>query len=364
MYRSTLRNRLHLLIAVLALSVLIAACGSSEAATPDNDASDDTAEAPADDDTADAGDDASDEDDTDTDGAFDGGSVSILMNWLPQAEQGGYWQAAEEDLGADDGLEIEIVSGGSGVQTIANVAVGSADYGLVGSDALLEARSQGIPVVMILGGFESPQCLMTHPEAGVEGIHDLHDSQISVTPAGTFWRWIAAEFGYEDSEVIPPADLATFFDTPDMVRQCFATSEPYTAEQEGHDIEVFMVSDVGYQPYSTGLFTTEERIEEHPEEVAAVVAVTMEGWERFLEDNTAGAEAIMEANPDMTKDRIDDSTVRIADELYADGVGVMEADRWQELYEQLDGVEVLAAEIDPLEGFTTEFMDAYLENAQ
>src|SRR5699024_113969 len=101
-------------------------------------------------------------------------SVSVMANWLPEASQGGYWQAAAEKLGEDQGLTIEVKAGGPGVQTVTNVAIGDADYGMTSVDNIYAARAEGIPLVGIFAPYQhSPQCFITHPSAGIEDFTDL-----------------------------------------------------------------------------------------------------------------------------------------------------------------------------------------------
>jgi NitT/TauT family transport system substrate-binding protein len=159
-----------------------------------------------------------------------------------------------------------------------------------------------VPVVAVWGGMDvSPQCFMSHASAGVEDFTDLSGLRISVSPAGTFWPVIQARYGIEPSEVLPVVDFGTFASDERIVRQCFATSERFIAEREGWDVDFLMIHASGYRPYAMSLFTTEDRIRDHPEEVAAVVAAVQEGWVRFLDGrHEAGLDLILATNPDYT----------------------------------------------------------------
>ncbi len=285
--------------------------------------------------------------------------VSLLMNWFAQAEQGGYWQAQAAQTGAADGLEIEVRQGGPQIQTIPQVAAGEADFGIAQADELMLARAQGVPVVEVFGGMDKYlQCLMFHPDAGISDYADISGHQVAVAPSGGFWPWIKGEYDVTDvKEINFTGSLAEFKRNHDLVQQCFITSEPYFAEQEGIDHETLMVADAGYNPYSQGLFTSEQMIKEHPETVRKVVAAVQEGWRQFIEDPTKARELVMEVNPDAEQEPFDFAWQTLKDGGYlGDPIGGMTAERWEELHTQLTDAGVLTKEVDPSTVWTDEFI--------
>src|ERR1041385_3684805 len=61
-------------------------------------------------------------------------TVKILNNWFAEAEQGGYWQAAAQDLAGAKGYKIVSLQGGPGIQTLPQVISGKAQFGVADSD--------------------------------------------------------------------------------------------------------------------------------------------------------------------------------------------------------------------------------------
>lgn len=325
--RSIRRGRLRRLVAgAIGASVLIAACGG--------------------------------DDDGAADGEFEPRTVRILANWLAQASQGGYWQAAADGLAEDAGVTITGISGGPGIATVTNVAIGEAEYGMTASDNILMARAEEIPVVAVWGGMDvSPQCFMSHTSAGVETFEDLNGMKISVSPVGTFWPVIKAKFDIQPAEELPVVDFATFLNDDQIVRQCFNISEAFLAQEEGWDVSFLMVHESGFQTNGQALFTTEQRIREHPEEVAAVVAAVEEGWRRFLEgEHQSGVDLIIEENPDYTFDEAEFAIEIMRDELFGEPLGDIDPARWQAVYEALREVDLISEDIDWEAAFTTEFL--------
>jgi NitT/TauT family transport system substrate-binding protein len=285
-------------------------------------------------------------------------TVRVLANWLAEASQGGYWQAAADGLAEDRGVTIEGLSGGPGIATVTNVAVGEAEYGMTAADNLLVARAEGVPVVAVWGGMDvSPQCFMSHASAGVEDFADLSGLRISVSPAGTFWPVVQARYGIEPSEVLPVVDFGTFASDERIVRQCFATSERFIADREGWEVDFLMVHESGYQPYAMMLFTTEDRIRDHPEEVAAVVAAMHEGWTRFLDGrHQSGLGLILANNPDYTEEEALFAIEVMRDELFGDPLGDMVEARWEQTHRDLVDVGLVPEDLDWRGAFTREYL--------
>lgn len=284
-------------------------------------------------------------------------TVTILLNWFPQMEQGGYFQAAVQDLGRDEGINIELLPGGPQVQTISQVASGQVDYGLARSDQIFFARSEGVPVVMVFANLNRvPSCMMFHPETGIEEPADIDGHPVAVAPGGAFWPWMKREFGLDNvREVSFTGQLSEFARNEDLVQQCFMTNEPLVADQENISHEEFLIADLGYDPY-IGLFTTEDKIRNDPDEVRAVVAAAKEGWDAMAEDPSTARDAVLDANDELDPLIVEDAADIIVDQFLADDIGPMEEERWQVLYEQMVSVAAIPEGLDVTEAYTNEFL--------
>src|SRR3954451_3133893 len=78
-----------------------------------------------------------------------GTKVKLALNWVPEPEFGGFYAAREGGAYLRQGLDVEIMGGGAGVPVLQMVATGRADFGTVGGDELVNARSRGADVVAI-----------------------------------------------------------------------------------------------------------------------------------------------------------------------------------------------------------------------
>lgn len=69
--------------------------------------------------------------------------VELALNWLPEAEHGGFFAAEVHGLFAERQLKVKIIPGGPGVPVIQNVATGKATFGVTNADQVLVQRSGG-----------------------------------------------------------------------------------------------------------------------------------------------------------------------------------------------------------------------------
>ena len=68
--------------------------------------------------------------------------VTLLMDWFPQGNQSVFWQAMLDNDNHD--LKINVKAGGPGINTAAQTAAGSVEFGLQGSDSVMAANAKGL----------------------------------------------------------------------------------------------------------------------------------------------------------------------------------------------------------------------------
>ena len=141
-------------------------------------------------------------------------------------------------------------------------------------------------------------------------------------------------------------------------------SEPFVARQKGGDPHVLMLSDLGFNPYTSLLVTTAGLIREQPDLVRRMVAASVRGWADYLDDPEPTNVYIHEKNPAMDIGTLAYGAkaiaplVRPADAAAGD-LGSMTLARWQTLVEQLVESKQLAhGKVDPHGAFTDEFLPA------
>ncbi len=236
--------------------------------------------------------------------------VAFGTNWLAQAEHGGFYQSVADGTYEACGLEVEIVPGGPQVNNRALMLAGRIDFHM-GGDMLqaFNAVKEGIPVVSVAAIFQKhPQVIIAHP-GKAESFEDLKDLTLFIGDNGfaSYYQWMIAAYGFTVEQRQPYTFNPAPFLADDMTgMQGYLSSEPYVIEKEGGFVpEVFLIADAGYSTYATTVETMAQTIEERPEVVTCFVEGSIKGWYNYLYGDNAAANAlIIEANPDMTEDKI------------------------------------------------------------
>lgn len=237
--------------------------------------------------------------------------IVMGTNWLAQGGHGGFYQALADGTYERYGLDVEIKPGGPQVNNRPMLAAGRLDFLMAGNLLLsFDNVRNGIPTTVVAAFFQrDPQALMAH-KGKYPAFSDLTTAPtilISKDGQFSFWQWLVDAHGFKNEQLRPYGfNLAQFLGDPDLVQQAYGTAEPIYAKKAGAEVDTFLLADQGWNTYSTTLETRQQLVEENPDLVQRFVDATIEGWNNFLYgDRTAGYQAIMAANPEMTVEKLD-----------------------------------------------------------
>ena len=284
--------------------------------------------------------------------------VTLLMDWFPQGNQSGYFQAQFDNQYHDD-VKIIIKSGGPKINTTAQVAAGSVEFGLQASDSVMLANSKGAKLKGIFVSLNHvPYTLVYHPNTGVNSIHDLNGRRFAVVMGITYWKWVKHKYGLDKVQEFPlTGDLGLFAKTPNMFQQGYSIFLPARMDAKGIPNAQFKVADLGYRPYSV-LFTSEKLIKENPALVQAVVDRLSMSFHKSLVDPKPTRDLILSKSKKTTV-AIHNNALRLMkrDFLPKDWskIGCQDPNRWVELANQMKEVDVLPADFDPHQSYDTSF---------
>ena len=284
--------------------------------------------------------------------------VTLLMDWFPQGNQSGFWQAQLDNQYHDD-LEITVKPGGPKVRTTIAVASGQVEFGLNGSDSVMMANSKGAKLRAIFVSLgHVPYNLVYHPNTGVKTIQDLNGRRFAVVMGITYWKWVKHKYGLDKVQEFPlTGDLGLFAKTPNMFQQGYSIFLPARMDAKGIPNAQFKVADLGYRPYSV-LFTSEKLIKENPALVQAVVDRLSMSFHKSLVDPKPTRDLILSKSKKTTV-AIHNNALRLMkrDFLPKDWskIGCQDPNRWAELANQMKEVDVLPADFDPHQSYDTSF---------
>jgi NitT/TauT family transport system substrate-binding protein len=232
-------------------------------------------------------------------------AITFGLDWLAEAEYGGYYQALATGIYAHHGLTVTIRQGGPQVNQMQLMMAGRLDFNLGGGRAI-EFVQQNLPFIAIAAIFQKdPSVLIAHPDQGDDSFAALKGKPILIgadTRSG-WWRFLAAKYGYGDSQIRPYTfNLQPFLADKTLVQQGYLGSEPFAIEQEAHfKPVVLMIADAGYAGYANIVTTSVKLVNEKPDVVQRFIDASIEGWYSYLYGDPSPAnKLIKQDNPEMT----------------------------------------------------------------
>jgi len=293
--------------------------------------------------------------------------LSFGLNWLPQAEHCGFYQAAAKGLYAKKGIDVTIVPGGPDVNISLLLATGRIDLALGSMLGQLKMTAQKIPAVTVGAYFQKdPQTLVAHPDPHLKDISDLKGRPIMIAAylREEFWQWLKAKYGFTDEQLRPYTyNAAPFLADKLAVQQGYATNDGFVLSAPlGAEPTIFMLADYGYLNYQNTVQALQKLVDERPDAVKAFIEASSEGWKQCLAgDYAAAAEAVLAANKDQTKELFDYSMKEIVKRKIVAGerglpLGAMTDDRWNTFTKAMVDVGVLPKDIDYSSAHTMKFV--------
>jgi NitT/TauT family transport system substrate-binding protein len=297
--------------------------------------------------------------------------ISFVTDWRAQAEHGGFYQALAEGLYAERGLEVTIRAGGPAVNVPQLLAGGAADFAIGSNNFIpLNLVREGARFRAVMAVFQKdPQVLITHPRDDVKSIADMKGKPILIGDAAqaTFWVWLKAKFGFEDTQIRKYTfNLAPFLADRNAIQEGYLSSEPYSIEREGGFVpQVFPLADEGYPGYANMVIVPQSWIDERPEAVQAFVDATIEGWMHYLYgDPSLGNALIKRDNPEMADDLIAQAIEKmrahdmaLAGDAATLGLGGMTDARWKEFFDVMAAQGVYPAGLNYEDAYTLRFVN-------
>jgi len=288
--------------------------------------------------------------------------VTLALNWYAEAEHGGFYAALVHGYYSEEGLNVTIRPGGPGVPVIQDVATGKIEFGIDNADKLILLRAQQADAVAVMSPMQnSPRCIMVHKKSGLTSLEDLakmKEFTLAINPGQPFAQFLKKKVNLDEVRVVPyQPDVAKFMEEPNFGQQAYRFSEPFVAEKQGGDPLCLMLSDLGFNAYTSVLLARREMIEQQPDIVARMTRASIRGWKKYLAEPDETNKHIHEQNPGMGMDILAFGAKALRPVCIPEGfdesrLGEMSADRWQTLVAQM-------IEIGSIKPDTVKAEDAY-----
>jgi NitT/TauT family transport system substrate-binding protein len=303
--------------------------------------------------------------------AFALDKVTLGLNWLPDPEAGGYYQALVDGSYAKYGLDVTIMPGGPQTNGGMFLLLGKIEF-YIGGDMLgdLISAEQNFPVIIVAADFQKdPQAFMSHPGVGLDKWDDLPKATAFVSQTGlnSFYAWMVHAWGFSYNRVKPyNFNSAPFIADKNSIQQAYATSEPYQIEKQGgFKPNIFLLAEHGFSGYATTIISRRDLVDKNPDLVQRFVDASAIGWYHYLYgDNSKTNERIKSENPDLSDEQISYSITKLKEYGIVDsgdalklGIGAMTDERIKHFFEEMVKAGLVKADADYKKAFTLQFVN-------
>jgi NitT/TauT family transport system substrate-binding protein len=299
--------------------------------------------------------------------------VEFGLDWLAEAEYGGYYQALATGAYARHGLDVEIRQGGPQVNQAQLLLAGKLDFTISGNAFLaLNFAQQQLPFITVAAMFQKdPSIILAHPGVGHDSFAALRGQPIMIgsdTRVG-WWNFVRQKFGYSDDQIRPYTfNLAPFLADKMAVQQGYLGSEPYLVKQAaGFDPVVLSLADAGFAGYASLIATSTDTATKRADLVRRFLSASEEGWHDYLDGNPAPGDALIKrANPDMTDGLLTYGRAALKSHDIVEGgdakrlgIGAMTDARWADFFHSMVAAKLYPADLDYHAAYTLKFVSGH-----
>jgi len=290
------KNWMSLLLTVMMLSMLLAGCGGESTATTDVTAPTETTPTETTDATSE-----------DTEVLE---PMTLQLKWLPQSQFMGYYVAKDKGYYEAEGIDLEILPGGSDIIPEQQVYNGVADVGVTWVSTLMKYQAQGWELQQVSQVFQkSAMLLVSKAETGITSPQDLKGKKVASWFGGNEYEIYAL---LEANGIDREKDL-------EMVQQDFTMNQllgdeidaasAMTYNEYGlllesglteSDLNVLNMNDENVAMLEDCLFVSEEWIAENEDLFVRFLRASIKGWQDACADPEAAGQVVFEADQSVS----------------------------------------------------------------
>lgn len=235
-------------------------------------------------------------------------TVNVQLLWIKDVEFAGSFAAASQGYLKSAGLTQTLIPGGPQVNAIQSVASGGAPIGLIGAtDAVIQARANGIPVKAIATEFQSgPFGVMSLASAPINTAGDLVGKKIGLQAGGRgpFSEILAVNAINPDQVTVVPVGLDP---TPLVTGQVdgfwsYAFNQPLSLQAKGIKTAMLLASDAGLTSYGDVIFTLDSVLQQQEDLLVRWLRATIQGWQYAIAHTDELAKYTVDQSPSLKLD--------------------------------------------------------------
>jgi NitT/TauT family transport system substrate-binding protein len=313
--------------------------------------------------------------------------VKLQLQWFTQAQFAGYYAAVDQGYYEDEGLDVEIVEGGTDIVPQSVLADGSVDYAIAWVPKALASREQGAGITDVAQIFQKSGTLqVSFADKGISTAGDLEGKTVGNWGYGNEFELFA---GMTKAGLDPATDVTLVQQQFDMnaflagdidaaqamtyneYAQLLEAENPDTGElYTADDFTAIDWNDEGTAMLQDAIWANSEKLasdEEYQETTVKFIKASLKGW-IYARDNPEEARDIVVAQGSQLGNSHQLWQTNEINKLIwpsPDGIGMIDEDAWAQTVDVAlttkndQGATVITTEPDP-EAYTNEYVEKAL----
>lgn len=230
--------------------------------------------------------------------------VRLQLKWLPQTQFAGYYVADAKGYYEEEGIDIEILSGGPDIIPEQQVANGAADIGMAWVASLLSHREEGFPLVEFTQITQkSAFLLVSKKEANINSPDDLVGKKIGAWFGGLEFEILALldKYGIDKDKDVELTKqgftMDQILDDQIDVASALTHNEFLVLLESGlsrDDLNIIDMNEEGVAMLQDSLFATEEWLAENEDVAVRFLRATLKGWKDVINNPEEATDIVME----------------------------------------------------------------------
>lgn len=293
-------------------------------------------------------------------------SVTLMLNWYPEAEHGGFYAAKVHGVFEKYGLDVDIRAGGPSAPVAQELLTGRVEFAIGNADDVLLFRQEQADIIALMAPIQdTPRCIMVHADSPVKDLNQLAGVTLQANTGRPFLNYMEHRGLLKETKIVPfQGNLATFIADKQVATQAYSFSEPLLAQQQGIQTRSLMVSAIGFNPYASCLIATRGYVDKNQDLTSRMVIACCEGWLKYLESPQETNALILKLNSQgMTTEALEFGADAIKPLCLPEGMpvnkfGHMTSERWQALADQFVEIKLAdAVNIQADKVFTNDYLN-------
>lgn len=250
----------------------------------------------------------------DTAKTSDGGlqKVTLQLKWLPQSQFMGYYVAAAKGYYKDEGIDLQILPGGSDIIPEQNVYNGVADIGVSWVSSLMTYQAQGYNLQEVAQTFQkSGMLLVSKKEKGITSPKDLAGKKIANWFGGNEYELLALLAKYNLDKDKDLKLVQQDFTMDQLKEGSVDAASAMTYNELGlvleggtskDDLNIIDMNDEGVAMMEDCLFVNSDWASKNKDLLVKFLKASIKGWQDAVKDPEAAGKTVYDVDKSVSLD--------------------------------------------------------------